>query len=66
MLDSNDTTLTISTLPPRPHSLSHEEMSDVFGGCDDHGEVCYNAKDCCEGGLDCVCEDSSRNDCQCQ
>lgn len=47
MLDSTDTTLTISTLPRHPHSLSHKEMSEVFGGCGYDGDRCEDEKDCC-------------------
>lgn len=41
--------LDIDDLPPRSHTLSTDELSEIFGGCNDQGEACEKDDDCCFG-----------------
>lgn len=44
-----DTLFDIIDLPPRAIPLNLEQMSKVFGGCADLGEICRKGGDCCSG-----------------
>lgn len=47
MIPTDDVTLTVTDLPPRPQGLVPEELSDVFGGCQHIDEECHGDKECC-------------------
>ena len=44
---TDDASLTIRPLPPRPTEVSDDALRDVFGGCDEEGEYCVKHSDCC-------------------
>ena len=44
---TNDPSLSIRPLPPRPTKLSDDGLRDVFGGCSGEGEDCSKDSDCC-------------------